>query len=117
MTIANLSSSKTRIQRGDPRAVAAYAGWHDALAGRPLNPIFSDHPNQYIACAYMAWRYRAVETKRVLGTVPVWRSMKSVPKKIMDTFINAAQIERVRGNLSCLPTKNHMPEDPNLSFS
>lgn len=115
MSISNITAKKSWIKVGDPRAAAAYAGWHDALAGRPLNPIFSDHPNQYIACAYMAWRYRAVEVKRVFGTVPVWHTMKSVPKRVMDTFINAARIERANGNLSCVPTKR-LPDDPNLEF-
>jgi hypothetical protein len=112
----NLKTKKTsRIKLDDPRAMAANAGWNDALAGRPLNPYYSDNPSTVIAVTYMNWRLRATEIKRVMGSVPVWRTVRQVPRQVYAAFIKVKEHEDTLGNPSALPI-NRMPDDPDLKF-
>lgn len=112
----NFKKKSTRIVLDDPRAVAANAGWSDALAGRPLNPYYSDNPNTTIAITYMNWRLRAAEVKRVMGSVPVWRTTRQVPHQVFNAFRECVRIEEERGNLRAMPIKR-MPDDENLTFA
>ena len=112
----NYKKRTTKITRDDPRAIAANAGWQDALAGRPLNPYYADHPITAIAVTYMNWRLRATEVKRVMGSVPVWRTTRQVPHQVYAAFSEATRQEEERGNLRAMPSIR-MPDDPDLKFA
>jgi hypothetical protein len=111
----NLKGKTRKIGRDDPRVVSAFNGWHDSLAGRPLNTFYSDNSNTAIAATYMNWRLRAAEVKRLKNKVPVWRTTRQVPHQVYTAFMECAKIESERGNLRALPI-DRMPDDPNLKF-
>lgn len=112
----NLKLKTGRISRDDPRSLAAYNGWHDALNQRPLNPYYSDHPKPAIAATYIHWRLRATEIKRVHGKVPVWRTTRQVPHQVYTAFAEVIKNEHDLGNLPAIPGKA-MPDNPDLKFS
>jgi hypothetical protein len=111
----NVTKKTSKIRRDDPRVVSAFNGWHDALAGRPLNTFYSDNPKISIAVTYMNWRLRATEVKRLKNKVPVWRTTRQVPHQVYTAFMECADVEEKCGNLRAMPI-DRMPDDPDLKF-
>lgn len=67
----------------DPRVPFAWAGWNDALHGKPIDYYLLDRaPNPACAFAYETARYRVMALRDAKLTVPRWNSMKSVPPAI-----------------------------------
>jgi hypothetical protein len=68
---------------GDPRVPFAWAGWNDALNGKPLDYYLLDRaPTPACAQAYETARYRVMALRDAKLTVPRWNSMKVVPPAI-----------------------------------
>ena len=80
----NKSSGKQRLGfAGDPRIPFAWAGWNDALAGRPMDYYLLDRaPTPVCAHAYETARFRVMALRDAGLTVPRWNAMKSVPPAI-----------------------------------
>lgn len=74
----NGPTKSSRIKLNDLRAIAAYHGWHDALGGRGLNPVWSDHSSRILAITYINWRLRATEIQRSGRVVPNWNTTRIV---------------------------------------
>lgn len=68
---------------GDPRVPFAWAGWNDALNGKPMDYYLLDRaPSMACAHAYETARFRVMALRDVGLTAPRWNSMKSVPGAI-----------------------------------
>lgn len=68
---------------GDPRVPFAWAGWNDALNGKPLDYYLLDRaPTPACAQAYETARYRVMALRDAKLNVPRWNSMKVVPPAI-----------------------------------
>ena len=82
--MANMHSRVRRLgYAGDPRVPFAWAGWNDALAGRPLDYYLLDRaPTPACAHSYEIARYRVMALRDAGLTVPQWHNMKSVPPAI-----------------------------------
>lgn len=114
--MANASVGKSRITRDDPRVAAAFAGWHDALNGRPLNPYYADHAHEHVAGTYMNWRLRATAVKCGGVKVPMWRTTRQVPHQVMEAFRYINQRDKALGLPPVMPTIR-VPDDPTLVFA
>ena len=82
--MANIGSKTRRLgYAGDLRVPFAWAGWNDAMHGRPMDYKLIDHaPNPYCAHSYEIARYRVMALRDAGLTVPRWNSMKTVPPAI-----------------------------------
>lgn len=82
--MANIPYQTRRLGfAGDPRVPFAWAGWNDALAGRPFDYYLIDRaPTPACAQAYETARYRVLALRDAGLTVPRWNSMKTVPPAI-----------------------------------
>ena len=68
---------------GDPRVPFAWAGWNDALNGKPMDYYLLDRaPSMACAHAYETARFRVMALRDAGLTPPRWNSMKSVPGAI-----------------------------------
>ena len=87
---------------GDARVPYAWAGWNDALAGRPMDYNRIDRaPSIACAHAYETARLRVLVLRNSGLPVPPWHSMKSVPKAIQAALAltNSLQVmARAEGN-------------------
>lgn len=82
--MANKSSGKQRLGfAGDPRVPFSWAGWNDALNGKPMDYYLLDRaPSVACAQAYETARFRVMALRDAGLTVPRWNSMKTVPPAI-----------------------------------
>jgi len=65
---------------GDPRVPFAWAGWNDAMSGKPMDYYLLDRaPSVACAHAYETARFRVIALRDAKLPVPRWNSMKSVP--------------------------------------
>jgi len=70
------------IKRDDPRAVAAFTGWHDARLGLPMRPEYVDHKYKGVAAAYHNYRLLMLEARRLGVKLPGWNSARQLPPAI-----------------------------------
>lgn len=101
--MANIPHKTRRLgYAGDPRVPFAWAGWNDALAGRPIDYLLLDRaPTPVCAHAYETARFRVLALRDAGLTVPRWNSMKSVPPAIHAalSLTNSLQVmARAEGN-------------------
>jgi hypothetical protein len=80
--MANNVNRFGNVKRGDPRAVAAFMGWHDARLGLPMRPEFMDHWDRGIAAAYHNYRLLLLEARRVGVRLPGWKASSQIPPAI-----------------------------------
>ena len=76
--MANIPHKTRRLgYAGDPRVPFAWAGWNDALAGRPLDYYLLDcAPSPVCAHAYETARYRVMALRD--AGLPVWSAKRPV---------------------------------------
>jgi hypothetical protein len=82
--------------RGDPRVPFAWAGWNDALHGKPLDYYLLDRaPTPVCAAAYETARLRVMALRDAKLPIPSWRSMKSVPTAIHSAILLANSLNKM----------------------
>lgn len=95
---------------GDPRVPFAWAGWNDALAGRPMDYYLIDRaPNAACAIAYEVARYRVMALRDAGLPVPKWRSMKTLPPAIL----SAVQLANSFNAMDRGENRGYWPVGPN----
>lgn len=82
--MTNVSPQTLRLgYAGDRRVPFAWAGWNDALKGRPMDYYLIDHaPTPACAHAYETARLRVMALRDAGLPVPAWKNMKGVPPAI-----------------------------------
>lgn len=85
-----------RLKKGDPRLHAAFAGWHDGLAGRPFDYRWADSASRTDGIAYECWRMTAIEARRLGATIPGWNSWRVLPPRVDALRRRLAVIEAAR---------------------
>jgi len=93
----NKSNNKARLGfAGDPRVPFAWAGWNDALHGKPLDYYLLDRaPTPVCAAAYETARLRVMALRDAKLPIPSWRSMKSVPTAIHSAILLANSLNKM----------------------
>lgn len=80
------------IKRDDPRAVAAFTGWHDARLGLPMRPEYVDHRDKGVAAAYHNYRLLMLEALRLGVKLPGWNSARQMPPAVKTLKTMLAEI-------------------------
>ena len=81
---------------GDPRVPFAWAGWNDALNGKPMDYYLLDRaPSVACAQAYETARFRVMALRDAKLPVPRWNSMKSVPPAIHAALSLSNSLQRM----------------------
>lgn len=105
----------SKIKKDDHRVLAAYHGWHDALNGRSLDPMWSDHPSRALSGTYHNWRLRATAVKFGGYNIPTWRTKRQVPTRVFEACIIVTNDAIRKGEHHAVPATK-MPADPDLNF-
>lgn len=80
----------------DRRVPFAWAGWNDALLGRPMDYHLIDRaPTPACAQAYETSRFRVMALRDAGLPIPRWNSMKSVPPAIHAALSLANSLQRM----------------------
>lgn len=80
------------IKRDDPRAVAAFTGWHDARLGLPMRPEYVDNKDKGVAAAYHNYRLLMLEALRLGVKLPGWNSARQMPPAVKTLKTMLAEI-------------------------
>ena len=107
----NKSSGKQRLGfAGDPRVPFSWAGWNDALLGRPMDYHLLDRaPHPACATSYELARLRVMALRDAGLPVPRWNSMKSVPPAIHAALSLSSSLN----SMSRAEGKGYWPVGPN----
>ena len=95
---------------GDPRVPFSWAGWNDALLGRPMDYHLLDRaPHPACATSYELARLRVMALRDAGLPIPRWNSMKSVPPAIHAALSLSSSLN----SMSRAEGKGYWPVGPN----
>jgi len=96
----NNSNNKARLgYSGDPRVPFAWAGWNDALHGKPMDYYLIDRaPHPSCATSYEIARFRVMALRKAGLPIPAWKSMKSVPPMIHKAYTLTNSLNKMSRN-------------------